>query len=720
MKVVQRTAVMVSLWLISIVLAGEMGYIVTAENNEEISLDLMSSPYSIEEEKGYDKISMKGFFTRGLPGAPELPQRIYNVRLPSDADLDSVSVEIVSAETQVLSGEYEIAPGPLPASKRGVEYDGEIKNGKDTAIYENNAFYPGNTVEVLRTYQVRDAKFVRIQFTSMQYNPVTMKLQVTEEVVIRVTWNKKVQVKAPPPVIWSGYAIITTNAVVSNSLNLNNFVTHLQGRGFTVTVVTETQYGLAGGQQRAINIRNWLASNYSTLQLQYVLLIGNPDPIIGDIPMMMCWPNPGSAADQTPTDYFYADLTGNWDLDGDTMYGEFGQDAVDFGPEVYVGRIPVYGANYAVLDNILNKYINYDGANKSIMLPMAISNYLNEHNAANVCLDGWPRTDGLDLPQEVIQNITGPSGYTDYVMYEQAGFVGRGHDPVPPTAFGYRAPITNVDVMTQWAADYGIVFWWGHGGQTAAFRKYWGAADDGDNIVEDGACGVAGDELAWPAFLSSGDTAALPDTDTFVFQCSCLNGYPENPNNLGYALLRQGAVCTVSASRLSWYAIAQWTYWGGTDNAGIGYTYVNLLVNGSSAGKALYDGKNSLIIWWGWMGWQNLFDFNLYGDPSLVLSIPPTIPATPESGYDDNKNMCALCNNRIREAETLILDIQLLIDKAKEEGKDTVKCEEILNQGNEALENAFMYYPGNCIAGNNWVIKAIALFKQAKECLENL
>jgi uncharacterized repeat protein (TIGR01451 family) len=36
----------------------------------------------------------------------------------------------------------------------------------------------------------------------------------------------------------------------------------------------------------------------------------------------------------------------------------------------------------------------------------------------------------------------------------------------------------------------------------------------------------------------------------------------------------------------------------------------------------LYDGKNSLTICWSWQGWMNLFDFNLYGDPSLTLEAP--------------------------------------------------------------------------------------------------
>ena len=597
-------------------------------------LKLVSSPYTIENIRGYDRVKMEGFYTRGLPGAPELPQKTYDVELSIDAQLETVKMEILSATSEILPGEYEIAPAPLPATGSLSSSDGGTTvQGKNTAIYGKDEFYPSTPVEISRVYQERNRKVVRIQFTPLQYNPVTKKLQLTREVRIGISWNKGLSMAlgAPPPG-WTGYAIITTNAILSGSSSLGSFVTYLQARGFTVTIITETQYGPPTGQQRAINIRSWLASNYVSLQLQYALLIGDPDPddpanagdSFGDVPMMMCWPNPGSAADQTPTDYFYSDLTGNWDSDGDGFYGEFGQDAVDFGPEVYVGRVPVYGSDYATLDSILNKFINYNGANQSIMLPMAISNYQDEHNQGNSCSDGDIRTDGLDLPQYVIVNIAGPNGWSDYVMYERSGFTGRGHDPVPVTAYGYDGPLTNANVVGQWSNDYGIVFWWGHGNQTGAYRKYWGdAADDGDNVVEDWFCGASGDELSTPAFFTSGDTGAVIDADTFAYLCSCLNGYPENPNNLGYALLKRGAICTVSASRISWYAVATWSNWGIIDNAGIGYEYADHLVNsGESAGKALYDGKNALGNPWGWVGWMNLFDFNLYGDPSLTLAAP--------------------------------------------------------------------------------------------------
>lgn len=722
---IQRKHVnIVGLWLIFIVLTGNvgLGLSVTAGNEEVLPVNFVSSLYTIEEDDGYHRFVMDGFYTRGLPGAPELPQKIYDIPLPPNADLTGVRLDIISRKTAILEGEYHVAPGPFPASRRRTAENDIIQ----ADVYTTDADYPWTPVEILRTYEVRDEKMVRIQFTPLQYNPVTKKVQLTEEIDINVVWEKKAPIlRAPPPATWSGYAIITTNAIVSGSSSMSAFVTHLQNKGFTVYTVTENQYGPAAGQQRAINIRNWLTTNYVNLQIQFVLLIGNPDPddpmnpgdSFGDVPMMMCWPNPGSALDQTPTDYYYADLTGIWDLDGDMMYGEFGEDAVDFGPEVYVARVPVYDDDYRTLDTILNKFINFGGASRSIMLPVAISNYLNEENVANACVPGWPRTDGLDLPQYVIQNITNPAGYTSYVMYERSGITGLGHDPVPVTAFGYSAPLTNANVLSQWANNYGIVFWWGHGSQTAASRKYWLVEACPDGVVEDGVCCPPGDELAWPAFLSSADTAALPDTDTFTFQCSCLNGYPENSNHLGYALLVRGAVCTVSASRVSWYAVARWGNWGATDNVGIGYAYVDRLVSGQPCSKAFYDGKNSLTIWWGWQGWMNLFDFNLYGDPSMGLDIPPEVP-TPY--VRDNKYMCSLSRNRLRQVGDLLVEIQQLIEGAQAEGKNTTECENLLEKAKEAYEKAQMLIPGNCIASNNLALRALELLKKTRECLENL
>jgi hypothetical protein len=424
---------------------------------------------------------------------------------------------------------------------------------------------------------------------------------------------------------------VTTKYLRDNStLLVPSFAPWLQSRGFVPTVITEDDYGTAGGQQRAVNIRSWLVAHQHTHQIRYVLLVGNPDPddpsaadVFGDIPMMMCWPQglPPSGIG-VPTDHFYADFTGSWDLNGNGYYGEYGADGtemgmgVDFGPEAYVGRLPVYFNSTSELDALLTRAMQYPGTNPSVLLPMAISNYAGEVMQGGAAYG--PRTDGLAMPQGIITSVASPAGYTDYVLYERAGL-----QAVPTTAYGYDAPLSNAAVLSAWAADHGVALWWGHGYSRGATRKAW-MTDDGDTVPE-----VA--EIAISSFITSSDFNAMQQAaHTFAFMCACFNGQPEDTNHLSFAALFTGAMTTVGSTRLSYYAQGTYQYTGARTNADLGYKYVDeLIASGSSAGQALFDAKTSLADLYSWnaFSWQNLMDFNLYGDPSLSLA-PPLQPAS--------------------------------------------------------------------------------------------
>ncbi len=130
------------------------------------------------------------------------------------------------------------------------------------------------------------------------------------------------------------YVIITTNAIVANSDRLEHFVYLKELYGHSVLVVTESDFDILTGPPpngRAEKIKQWLVDNHGPLGIEYVLLIGNPDPddpvdpadSVGDIPMKMTMQNYFSWKDRDiPTDMFYADLDGDWDLDGDGYYYE--------------------------------------------------------------------------------------------------------------------------------------------------------------------------------------------------------------------------------------------------------------------------------------------------------------------------------------------------------------------------------------------------------------
>jgi hypothetical protein len=754
------------------------------------------------------------------PGDPALPLRVYEVAVPPNIDWKTINISEEKAEKITLPGKYDIAPAPpFAAYVRGkvITSWGEgknIVNGKNMRVYEKRVFYPAKSVSIVATSQMRKWKFIRIGFVPAQYNPATKKLRFKTSVQVRITFDRigKRTFRSHPllkdnlmddeakrrfinykdalewyhyiPLPQSGkepedpdYVIITTNTIRDSSAKLNDFVDHKTLQGHSVLIVTEDDYGTLTGQApngRAEKIRQWLIDNYNSLGILYVLLIGNPDPgnptgtfeSAVHVPMKMFWPLhywPWQIDElnhmNAPSDYFYADLTGNWDIDADGVFGEYyasdrpttpdpalnpetysvrysgkilienagnyyfrsrsrgggfrliidgnsvidywvdhgltersgsinlaegfhditiefqsiagdamlnlywntptasyytsaaggnlyhlnpttadfeccglsveyfndldfstpvssgvgggtwfywgagdrGPGGMDFAPEVYVGRIPVYPPRnngdvgpYETLDRILQKIIDYETTPSQAWK----RNFLT----ANVNL----RSDYSDyrFAELLKSSYADPLGFFTYRIYESD--YGLDH---PPECPAINTSTTNANapcnMLQEWVngEGYGVLTWSTHGSQTRAEQ-----------------------------LIHSGNTSSLDDTKpTFTFQMSCENGYPENRSNLGYALLSNGSIATVAASRISWgvmvYSAASPTSSRGLD-PDISYFYTNKIMSGHLSGQALYDTKDSvnpLYFLFGATGGeitQNLMTHNLYGDPAIRLELP--------------------------------------------------------------------------------------------------
>jgi hypothetical protein len=212
-------------------------------------------------------------------------------------------------------------------------------------------------------------------------------------------------------------------------------------------------------------------------------------------------------------------------------------------------------------------------------------------------------TDGGHLGEKMKNDYLTAAGISTWTQYQQGGLCASAD-----SSYTSDEELLDGSTETRWMNNpYGMVWWWGHGSSVGAYLGY-------------GTCG-------WGTILRDSDTPSLDDTHpSFVYQNSCTNGYPESDRNLGTALLRNGAIATVSASRVSWYAVASWgtslKYFA--DNASIGYFYgYELAANQKDAGTALFDVKSdmgaNLYTFWDGCHMMNLFDFNLYGDPSVSL-----------------------------------------------------------------------------------------------------
>lgn len=582
-----------------------------------------------------EHLTAPDYATAVSPGNPALPFKDIRVIIPPGANPASLTVTLVDDTRETLALDTDVAPTPpiaisvdgksvLPQWGRGKQ----IESGRNQLVYGKNALYPASNVQLTSVGKLRKWRIATIRYYPFRYDPTTRQLERTSGGQISISFSSSAAPSSATGTIdddlfadranaltanfsqaqgWystarpsgvsavqsseptTGYMIITTSAIVAGSSKLQDFVSHKTNRGFTVEVATEAQWGGGAGDGAANNIRAYLQANYAVKHVKYVLLIGNPDPSVGSVPMKMLWPRYGEDTyREAPSDYFYADLTGNWDLNSNGYFGEesdFGPGGVDCLPEVIVGRIPFYG-DFAALDSILQKTINYE------------SGAFRGSWVRNVLVSMKPSdstTPGYQLGEAIKTSAATPAGLTMVRAYDSD----YGLSPRPE-----YIPCTSGNVLAAWRQHAGFHFWWTHGSETLA----------SDVISTDG-CQDLDDNYP-----------------SFVFECSCLNGSPEWSNNLAFALLKRGAISTSSASRVSWYYPGETVYTDTDSNAGMAYRYaLKLMRDHLPCGDAHYDMLAELPD----TIWMNHCVFNIYGDPSVAYPSAPVISHTPLANTDN-------------------------------------------------------------------------------------
>jgi len=321
--------------------------------------------------------------------------------------------------------------------------------------------------------------------------------------------------------------------------------------------------------------------------------------------MKLCFPDSEHNFD-TPTDYYFAELTDDWDSDNDGYYGEYEQDSIGFVPEVIVGRIPYNSGT--MIEKVAQKTVNCERDTGSwkmnALLLGAFSNFENEDHT------GWPSCDGAVLMENIKDSLL--TGWTSTRLYEQEGLC--------PSMYQSEFDLTHSNVISVWSSgSYSITNWSGHGNSGGAYRKWW-AWDDGDSVPES-------QEISWDVFIHESDVHYLDDSHpSIVFSASCSNA--EGPNNLARALIGNGASGIVAATTYGWYTPG----WEDPSDGNVMsldyYFYYYLIAEGKRVGDALFDAKmyyfNYLYFpdpWAGdpeWTPQQNMLDYVHFGDPSLL------------------------------------------------------------------------------------------------------
>jgi hypothetical protein len=287
-----------------------------------------------------------------------------------------------------------------------------------------------------------------------------------------------------------------------------------------------------GGRDDAERLREYLKQFYSDGG-KYVLLGGDETVV----PIRYAYHSDADEAVDPSllqvADQYFADLTGNWDRDGDSVWGERTDDAPDLLPEVVVGRLPVNTAEE--VRNYVNKLIRYEtdpGAGDP--------SYLNRtfFFSADQMRDYTPVTQ-----HGYIAKAFPPTMLVDTLTGVEAA---RGDDPAPSNL----APSLMGPALAQ---GYGIINVIAHG------------RDDGFAVKTSGYnAGIRA--MLWTNAASgeSGSFAALqaPDRPAFYYSLACENGafdrssppFNYGTRNMAQELIgeRDGAVGMVAYSRWGW------------------------------------------------------------------------------------------------------------------------------------------------------------------------
>lgn len=156
----------------------------------------------------------------------------------------------------------------------------------------------------------------------------------------------------------SPYIVITADSLKDAFQPLIHWITRKGIRATVIPVDTILAHysgdPVSGIYDSAGAIRGFLIDKYPE-GLQWVLLGGDEEIV----PVRYGFSTGDNEVDEAPpSDLYYSDLNGNWNVDDDEFYGEFVDDSVDPYPELFVGRLPCN--NHIEIDNWISKVLSYE------------------------------------------------------------------------------------------------------------------------------------------------------------------------------------------------------------------------------------------------------------------------------------------------------------------------------------------------------------------------
>ncbi len=335
----------------------EKGFEVLQSNPQKISMAFSIREFDLTDmavnRESLKKIDLPGHFLPNDEGMPDLPGTGHLLAIPQGS---TARLRITGLQTETLQN-IELAPAPrIPKTTE----NGPLFYAKNQSVYNTNAFYPANPINISGQTQIRGVDVVMLGITPFQYNPVTKELIVLKDVEIEVVfeggngqfgdnrlrnrwWDplladmllNYVQLPAPSPVwgragVGAEYLIICPDdpTFLAWADTIRMFRSK---QGISTGIVTT--YEMGGNTVN--NIRTYINNAYNTWDIPPAAIL-----ILGD------YGTSGNTVVSPIWDSYCA---------SDNIFGDVNNNDL---PDIVMSRIPAQNATH--LETMIGKFISYE------------------------------------------------------------------------------------------------------------------------------------------------------------------------------------------------------------------------------------------------------------------------------------------------------------------------------------------------------------------------
>jgi len=368
--------------------------------------------------QGYDLVYFDDCGFTDEIGAPMMSIIVLKYLLPINAEVTGITMN--NKTDQVLSGSYDIYPAQPEYLPNGMEPPEFVE--PDSIIYNSSEPYPENQIEIADDGFMMAHHIVSIRIFPLVFLPAQHQLKLSTsvnftieytlgEVLIqlpqRISFYRnqltegfiKSQIENPEdygsdgggakevvdnntgeesldidflPTLYDDipdYIIITNELLKPEFQILADWKTK---KGIpTLIVTTEEIYSEYTGIDEAEQIRKYLIDAYINWGPSLFILLGGDVDII---PARYGYPMSGEGIHVT--DLYYATVEGNWNADGDYLWGE--DNEWDESPDLHLGRAPV--ETIEETNTFVNKVTTYE---KMLNIPPSGKDYVSHYLATN-------------------------------------------------------------------------------------------------------------------------------------------------------------------------------------------------------------------------------------------------------------------------------------------------------------------------------------------------